>query len=286
MSVHLAKLRLGPTQKQVSPFAPRKDAAFAERKATIRQILIRRSWATAFLVLASAWLVCGTVMALDHDVVIAVYQGPCRDGDFPANLSTVRRVVAEARARGCDFLAFPEAFLSGCDTFAHLKQGARRLDDAELRAFIDETAAHELVVLVGMTRIEKEGMYNSVLVIEHGRLLGIYDKVMLLEGERREYGILPGKCVPVFKAHGVRFAVNVCHDTSFPQPAMMARLQGAEILFTPHYNAIPTQAMDEHRKWVRNTHIGLACQMKMVVAHPTSWSRRKGTAWATATASS
>jgi hypothetical protein len=36
---------LGPTQKQVSPFAPRKNAAFAERKATIRQILIRRSLA-------------------------------------------------------------------------------------------------------------------------------------------------------------------------------------------------------------------------------------------------
>ena len=36
---------LGPAQKQVSPFAPRKNAAFAERKATIRQILIRRSLA-------------------------------------------------------------------------------------------------------------------------------------------------------------------------------------------------------------------------------------------------
>ncbi len=229
-------------------------------------LLEKRRLTTALLVHLSAWLVCGTLMGLEHDVVIAAYQGPCRDGDFSANLSTVRRIVAEARAKGSDFLVFPEAFLSGGDTLAHLKQGARRLDDPELKAFIAETAAHELVVLVGMTRIEKEGMYNSVLVIQHGRLLGIYDKVMLVEDERREYGILPGKSVPVFQAQGVRFAVNICHDTSFPQPAMMARLQGAEILFTPHYNCIPTQAMDEHRKWVRNTHIGLACQMKMVLA--------------------
>ena len=37
---------LGPRQIEVSPFAPRKDAAFAERKATNRQILIRLSLAT------------------------------------------------------------------------------------------------------------------------------------------------------------------------------------------------------------------------------------------------
>jgi hypothetical protein len=34
---------LGPASKQVSPFAPRKNAAFAERKATMRQMLFRRS---------------------------------------------------------------------------------------------------------------------------------------------------------------------------------------------------------------------------------------------------
>ena len=219
------------------------------------------------LLLVVAGLVCPAGLpGLEREVVVSVYQGPCRDGDFSANLATVRAAVAEARAAGSQFLALPESFLSGCDTFSHLKQGARRLDDPELRAFIAESAAHDVVLLVGMTRIEKEGMYNSVLVIHRGRLLGIYDKVMLVEDERREYGILPGKTVPVFRAHGVRFAVIVCHDTSFPQPAMMARLQGAEILFTPHYNCIPTQKMDEHRKWVRNTHVGLACQMKMVLA--------------------
>jgi predicted amidohydrolase len=225
------------------------------------------SIASAGLVLVAMLLAAPcTLMALEHEVVVGVYQGPCRDGDFSANLAIARQAIAEARAAGSQFLALPEAFLSGCDTFEHLKQGARRTDDPELKTFIAETAAHDLVVLAGMTRIEKEGMYNSVLVIQKGKILGIYDKVMLVENEAREYGILPGKTVPVFTAHGARFAVILCHDTSFPQPAMMARLQGAEILFTPHYNCIPTDRMDDHRKWVRNTHIGLACQMKMVMA--------------------
>ncbi len=43
-------------------------------------------------------------------------------------------------------------------------------------------------------------------------------------------------------------------------------LKGAELLFTPHYNYIGPQTVDDHRKWVRHCHVGLACQMKMAVA--------------------
>jgi len=204
-------------------------------------------------------------MALDREVVLSVYQGPCRDGDLTANLTTARQAIEMALERGSHFLVLPEAFLSGCDTFEHLTQGARPIDDPELKSFIEESASHEMVIVAGFTRAEEEGMYNSAMIIQHGRLLGLYDKVMLTGGDR-SYGILPGRSVPVFEAHGVRFAVNICHDSSFPHPAMMARLQGAEILFTPHYNHIAAQKMDDHRKWVRNCHIGLACQLKMVVA--------------------
>ncbi|MGW8182238.1 MAG: carbon-nitrogen hydrolase family protein, partial [bacterium] len=201
----------------------------------------------------------------DRDVVISVYQGPCRDGDLTFNLATARKAIELALQRGSHFLALPEAFLSGCDTFDHLKQGARSIEDSELTSFIEESSAHDMVIIVGFTRVEEEGMYNSAMIIQQGELLGMYDKVMLTGGDRA-YGILPGLAVPVFEAHGVRFAVNICHDTSFPHPALMARLQGAEILFTPHYNHIAAQKMDDHRKWVRNCHIGLACQLKMVVA--------------------
>jgi len=123
-----------------------------------------------------------------------------------------------------------------------------------------------MVVVVGMARLTDEGIYNSALAIQNGRLLGVYDKVIPTRGEREHYGVLPGKGVPVFEAHGARFAVVICHDSSFPHPALLARLKGAEILFTPHYNYIAPQTMDDHRKWVRNCHVGLACQLKMVVA--------------------
>ena len=218
----------------------------------------------------SAFLLAGLVLpssgaAMDRDVVISAYQARCEDGDFDANLATARQAVREALARGSQFLVLPETFLSGYTSPEAMRRGARRLDDPQVRAFIAESAEHEMVVIVGIARITEEGIYNTALVIHRGRLLGTYDKIMLTGGDRRSLGFLPGKEMPVFEAHGARFAVIICHDSSFPHPAMIAKLRGAELLFSPHYNDINPNTMDAHRKWVRNCHIGLACQMRMVV---------------------
>ncbi len=226
----------------------------------ISRRLVAAATITLTLALASA------LPGMDREVTLSVYQGPCVDGDFPANLATARKVVRDALARGSDFVVLPETFLSGYDTPEHMRKGARRIDDPDLQAFIAETKAHSMVVLVGMARMTERGIYNSELVIHRGQVLGIYDKIMLTEGDRDDLKFVPGSEMPVFTANGVRFAVIICHDSSFPFPALIAKLKGAEILFSPHYNDIPARTVDAHRKWVRNCHIGLACQMKLVVA--------------------
>ena len=213
------------------------------------------------------WLF-GTVasLALQRPVVVSVYQGPCKEGDFEANLAAVRGVIRQAQARGSQFVAFPECFLSGYQTPLAVRQGARPLNDPALQSFIAESAQHEAVVLVGLARTAGTNLFNSVLVIHRGRLLGFYDKILLTPSDRDELGFSPGTSLPVFEAHGVRFGVLICADTSYPHVAMAAKLQGAEILFTPHNNAITPTAMEDHLRWVRNCHIGLACLYQVVVA--------------------
>lgn len=229
----------------------------------MRRIPLFLIWLAAAFFVSS--IIGPELLALERQVVISTYQGPCRDGDFQANLAVVREVISQAKDRGSDFVVFPETFLSGYDTRETMLKGARRLDDPELVSFIAESRDHSMVVLVGLARITEKGIYNSVLVIEGGRLIGTYDKVMLTEGDRDDLGFLPGRDIPVFESHGARFAVSICHDTSFPHLALLARMRGAEILFTPHYNSIDAQRVDDHRLWVRNCHVGLACQMKMAV---------------------
>jgi len=202
---------------------------------------------------------------MQHDILISAYQGLCREGDVTANLATARSVVAEARARGSHFLAFPETFLSGYESPEAVQRGARPVTDPEIQAFVAESAGHEMVILVGRVQRVGEAVYNSILVIQHGQLLGTYAKALLTGGDARDLHFAPGRSVPVFEAHGVRFGIAVCHDSSFPHVAMAARLQGAEVLFTPHYNEIGAAGVEDHMQWVRNCHIGLACQLKMVV---------------------
>ncbi|MBM4092710.1 MAG: carbon-nitrogen hydrolase family protein, partial [Planctomycetes bacterium] len=103
--------------------------------------------------------------ALEKDVVVSVYQGVCREGDFSANLATAREVVKQARERGSHFLALPECFLSGYESREAVQRGARSLDDPELAQFIAESAAHEMVVIVGLARRAADGLYNTELVI-------------------------------------------------------------------------------------------------------------------------
>ncbi len=253
----------GTGRAGLEPVVLRHSQAKEDRMSARRRSLAIRALR---LLLPSLLAWAATLAAGPGETVISVYQGPSLDGDFAGNLAVVRQVIGEAQACGSDFLAFPETFLSGYQDPAAVRRGARPLDDPELAAFIAESAGHEMVILVGLARLTAEGIYNTVLVIEGGKLLGTYDKVMLTGGDRDKLGFLPGQSVPVFEAKGKRFAAIICHDTSFPHLALIARLKGAQLLFTPHYNCIDAQRVDEHRITVRNCHIGLAAQLKLVVA--------------------
>ncbi len=216
--------------------------------------------------LTQLWLGSSPAFGLERDVVISVFQGRCQEGDFSANLRKVRQIVEEAKSRQSDFVVFPETFLTGYESREVIERGARRLNDPELTQFVSESREHSMVILVGVARRTDDSIFNTVLIIHEGKLLGLYDKVMLTGGDRDSLGFKPGTSIPVFRALGVTFGVLICHDTSFPFPAMLASEQGAEILFTPHYNEIASQQMDDHRRWVRNCHVGLATQFKVVVA--------------------
>src|SRR5271165_3815707 len=76
--------------------------------------------------------------AFDGDLVISAYQGICKEGDFAANLATVRDAVGIARERGSHFVVFPECFLTGYENRGVVQRSARPRDDPELTRFIAE----------------------------------------------------------------------------------------------------------------------------------------------------
>ena len=203
---------------------------------------------------------------------IGSYQGRISENNFDANMETVMKVINEQRDKGLHFLCFPETFLTGYSEKA-IKESAVYANDQRILDFISSTKGNETVILVGFAEKKADGTYNSQMVVQNGRLLGIAHKTMLTQGYDDKYFTTDLE-LPVFEAHGVRFGVCICHTTSFVEPALYLRLKGCRLLFTPHYNSLApyrsepgkhTYSSAEHRSMVLNNHIGLATLLKMVV---------------------
>ncbi len=199
-------------------------------------------------------------------VRIAAWQGRCVDGDAAANLEAARRAIDAAGEEGADFLCLPEAFLSGYGSREIVERGALSLDDPRLAELASAAASRNLVLLVGLSeRLANGDLGNTVAIYAEGTRLGLYRKTMLTDSDAREMRYCRDYDLPVFQARGVTFGCIICHDSSFVEPAAVLAYKGAQVIFSPHYNAIAADSMDEHRIRVRNNHVGLAALLGVYV---------------------
>ncbi len=192
-------------------------------------------------------------------IKISAFQGRCSD-DFDENLSKVYKIIDEAGKGNSDFLCFPESYLSNYKAEETL---VVPLDDPRVKELISHTARFDMVVIVGISEKESDKAFNTALIIYQGKLLGKYRKTMLTGGDKKIFA--PDYSLPIFEAKGIPFGVIICHDSSFVEPALTMRWKGARLLFSPHYNSIAYDGMDEHRTLVRNNHIGLSVLLQMAI---------------------
>lgn len=208
---------------------------------------------------------------MNDKIRIGTYQGSIVENDFNANLRKVDEVLEMTKTMGLDFICFPETFLSGYSQQA-VRESSIPIDDPRLVNFIQRSAAYDTVILVGMSERVEDKIYNSQIVLYRGELLGKYHKIMLTDEDKLIFA--SDLDLPVFTAKGIKFGVVICADTSYVEPALYLRWQGARLLFTPHYNDIPPEGIDtptgkvtfwEHRTMVLNNQAALATLLKMVV---------------------
>jgi len=200
---------------------------------------------------------------IENMIKISAYQGRCTD-DFDTNMGKVREIIHKAGKDGSDFLCFPEGYLSNYKVDAiHNADLAVTLTDPRMLDLIQLTDRYDMVVIVGISEIESDQAFNTALVIYQGKMLGKYRKTMLTGGDKKSFA--SDYSLPIFEAKGIPFGVIICHDSSFIEPALTMRWKGARLLFSPHYNSISYDRVDEHRIMVRNNHIGLSVLLQMVV---------------------
>ena len=193
---------------------------------------------------------------------IAAYQGPVVFRDAEANLNATEKALADAQSQGAEILAMPETFLHGYFSAERFKpEYAVDLQGAEFRRICERLAKFDCTLLLGLFERRGERVFNTVVVLERGKLLGVYAKTyayMSYETRGAEF--------PIFERRGIKYGVNVCADTSYIEPARILAMKGAQIIFTPHFNYISHEHVDNHTTEVRNHHIAMAINNGVYVA--------------------
>ncbi len=185
---------------------------------------------------------------------IGHFQCECQQGNFEGNVQTLLRGLQQAQKQQLDIVSFPESLLTGY--FAKeedARQHSFAIDSAKMQSVLQRTAQFNVLFMVGFNEQRDGRLYNTIAVIEKGKLLGRYSKAMPVFNYFE-----PGRAFPVFTKKGLTFGVIICADGGYIEPTRILTLKGARLIFAPHYNFV----MDpiQHYLMVRNDHVARAVE--------------------------
>ena len=187
-------------------------------------------------------------------VRIGHYQCVCQQGDFEANLNKVIEGLELASDAKLDIVSFPESFLTG---YFPSEEDARAnsfsVDSPQMRRVLQATARFEPLFMAGFNELRSGELWNTVAVIERGKLLGRYSKAMPIHRYFK-----PGRDFPVFEKNGLKFGIVICADGGYIEPTRILALKGARLVFAPHFNFVSRPV--RHYEMVRNDHIARAVE--------------------------
>ncbi len=177
-------------------------------------------------------------------------------GDFEGNLGKLLEGLKKADADRVDIVCFPECFLTGYpDDGEVARRDAFTIESARIMQLLDQTAKFEAAFIAGFNELRGSDLYNTAVVVHKGHLLGHYSKCTAYMKFHRQ-----GREFPVFEHKGLKFGVVICSDGGYIEPSRLLALQGAKVIFAPHFNYISQQGLIGHFMHVRADHTARAVE--------------------------
>ena len=174
-------------------------------------------------------------------VKVAACQVPEIRADIDTALSWIERCAEDAAVEHVRLLCFPECFLQGyLINSPEEEEQARRLAlDLSSPAFdeiLKRLASIKPMIVFGLIEADREAFFNTAVVVSRGQLLGKYRKRNLRFGE---CFFQPGISYPIFEVSGLKFGINICYDTNFPENAAALADRGADLIVCTANNMMP-----------------------------------------------
>jgi len=118
--------------------------------------------------------------------------------------------------------------------------GAVQPDGPEVAELAAAAKRNKVWVVAGLFLYDGDVIYNSAVLFDRsGRIAGVHRKVQLPNQEWSD-GIRPGDDFSVYETDFGRIGMLICHETTYPEPARVLMLRGAELIAVPIWGGIET----------------------------------------------
>ncbi len=150
------------------------------------------------------------------------------------NLKHVEKACKAAQTEGARLILLPECMLTGHGGHRPMmEKNAEPVPEGPLsQAVLKMSEDYQLCICVGIGERADGVIYNSVMVADRGKFLGVQRKINLSSDEPRFFAA--GQKVEVFDIGDVRFGISICYDTLFPEIAMIHKLHDVDLILAPH----------------------------------------------------
>lgn len=185
-----------------------------------------------------------------NDIRIAAVMMNCPLNRPADNLERMAGWVAAAKKRGADLICFPEMNVTGYSTKAGIKDSAESVPGPISQAILETARELNTIILAGLAEKDANGrVFACHLVASPQGMAGTYRKIHIAPPERNVFS--PGTAIPLFEIKGVKFGIQLCYDTHFPEQSTRMAIGGADIIFMPHASPRSTPA-EKFNSWMRH----------------------------------
>ena len=156
------------------------------------------------------------------------------------SIEQAESLVREAAAKGANVILLPELFETPyfCQErrYEHYSLALPTNENPAVKRFIEVSKELGIVMPISFYERNNNNYYNSVAMLDSGKLLGVYRKTHIPDDHfyQEKFYFTPGNTG--FKVWNTKFGkigVGICWDQWFPEAARCMALQGAELLLYP-----------------------------------------------------
>ena len=184
-----------------------------------------------------------------QDIRIAMVQMQSIVGNAERNIDVIGRFVVEAASNDVDIVCFPELGINGYNAGDTRSPEPEPIPGASTDRLRDIAEGAGITFLAGLLERDESGIvYNTQIVFGPGGIEDVYRKTHVPTTEIGTW--CHSGDLPVFNHSKVRFGIEICYDSHFPEVSTALASKGAEIIFLPHASGGETPE-EKYARWLR-----------------------------------